>query len=57
MITPYGRYKVDDTGFNSGKGLLMFQILNGERRLVWPDESREVEPELPLPPWDKRPAG
>jgi branched-chain amino acid transport system substrate-binding protein len=57
MITPYGRYKVDATGFNSGKGLLMFQILNGERRLVWPDESREVEPELPLPPWDKRPTG
>jgi branched-chain amino acid transport system substrate-binding protein len=57
MITPYGRYKVDNTGFNSGKGLLMFQILNGERRLVWPDESREAEPKLPMPPWDKRPAG
>jgi hypothetical protein len=48
---------VDNTGFNSGKGLLMFQIINGERRLVWPDESREVEPKLPMPPWDKRPAG
>jgi hypothetical protein len=33
----------------------MFQILNGERRIVWPDENREMEPELPMPPWDKRP--
>jgi branched-chain amino acid transport system substrate-binding protein len=57
MITPYGRYKVDADGFNSGKGLLMFQILKGERRLVWPDESREVSPVVPMPPWDERPAG
>ncbi|MBI2132287.1 MAG: amino acid ABC transporter substrate-binding protein [Candidatus Tectomicrobia bacterium] len=55
IMTPYGRYKVGSDGFNSGKGLLLFQILKGERRLVWPDESREVAPVVPLPAWDKRP--
>jgi len=56
MTTHYGRFKVDETGFNSGKGLLLFQIIKGERRLVWPDESREVQPIVPFPPWDKRPS-
>jgi len=55
MMTHYGRYKVGPDGFNSGKGLLLFQILKGERRLVWPDESREVAPVVPQPAWDKRP--
>jgi branched-chain amino acid transport system substrate-binding protein len=55
MTTHYGRYKVGPDGFNSGKGLLMFQIINGKRKLVWPDESREVAPVVPFPAWDKRP--
>jgi len=54
MTTHYGRFKVDEIGFNSGKGLLLFQILEGKRRLVWPDESREVAPVVPFPAWEKR---
>lgn len=56
MTTHYGPYKVDPkTGLQIAKKLLMFQIINGKRRIVWPDEAREMEPKVPVPAWDKRP--
>ncbi|MGH7298875.1 MAG: amino acid ABC transporter substrate-binding protein [Candidatus Rokuibacteriota bacterium] len=49
----FGRYKVDDKGLNDHEGLT-FQILQGKRRVVWPEKWAETKAELPMPPWSKR---
>jgi branched-chain amino acid transport system substrate-binding protein len=51
--TIYGRYKVDAKGMNSHEGLT-FQILRGQRKVVWPEKWAETKPELPMPEWSKR---
>jgi branched-chain amino acid transport system substrate-binding protein len=51
--TVYGRYKVNDKGMNTAEGMT-FQILKGQRRVVWPDKWAETKPELPMPDWSKR---
>jgi branched-chain amino acid transport system substrate-binding protein len=53
VTTVFGRYKVNEKGMNQGEGLT-FQILDGERRIVFPGELAEVKAKLPVPPWDKR---
>ena len=49
----FGRYKVDAKGMNSHEGLT-FQILRGQRRVVWPEKWAETKAELPMPEWSKR---
>lgn len=51
--TIYGRYKVDARGMNAHEGLT-FQILKGQRRVVWPEKWAEAKAELPMPEWSKR---
>ncbi len=51
--TMYGRYKVDAKGMNSHEGIT-FQILKGQRRVVWPEKWAETKAELPMPEWSKR---
>src|SRR5437867_2296698 len=51
--TIYGRYKVDARGMNSHEGLT-FQVLRGQRRVVWPEKLAETKAELPTPEWSKR---
>jgi branched-chain amino acid transport system substrate-binding protein len=51
--TIFGRYKVDAKGMNSHEGMT-FQILKGQRRVVFPDKWAETKPELPMPEWSKR---
>ena len=51
--TVFGRYKVDGKGMNSHEGLT-FQILRGQRRVVWPEKWAETKAELPMPDWSKR---
>jgi branched-chain amino acid transport system substrate-binding protein len=51
--TMFGQYKVDARGMNSRDGLT-FQILKGQRRVVWPDKWAETKAELPMPEWSKR---
>jgi branched-chain amino acid transport system substrate-binding protein len=51
--TVFGRYKVDGKGLNSHEGLT-FQILHGQRRIVWPEKFAETKAELPMPEWSKR---
>jgi branched-chain amino acid transport system substrate-binding protein len=51
--TAFGRYKVDARGMNSHEGLT-FQILRGQRRVVWPEKWAETRAELPMPEWNKR---
>ena len=51
--TIYGRYKVDARGMNSHEGLT-FQILKGQRKVVYPEKWAETKAELPMPDWSKR---
>jgi branched-chain amino acid transport system substrate-binding protein len=51
--TAFGHYKVDARGMNTHEGLT-FQILKGQRRVVWPEKWAEAKPELPMPEWSKR---
>jgi branched-chain amino acid transport system substrate-binding protein len=51
--TVFGRYKVDAKGLNGHEGLT-FQILRGQRRIVWPEKWAETKAELPMPEWSKR---
>jgi len=51
--TVLGRYKVNAKGMNEHEGLT-FQILRGQRRIVWPEKWAETKAELPMPAWDKR---
>jgi branched-chain amino acid transport system substrate-binding protein len=51
--TVFGRYKVDARGMNDHEGLT-FQILKGQRRVVWPEKWAETKAELPMPEWSKR---
>ena len=51
--TIYGHYKVDAKGMNAHEGLT-FQILKGQRKVVWPEKWAETKPELPMPDWSKR---
>jgi branched-chain amino acid transport system substrate-binding protein len=53
MQTVFGHYKVDSRGMNGHEGLT-FQILKGQRRVVWPEKWAETKPELPMPEWSKR---
>jgi branched-chain amino acid transport system substrate-binding protein len=53
VTTVFGRYKVDAKGLNDHEGLT-FQILRGQRRIVWPEKWAEAKAELPMPEWSKR---
>jgi branched-chain amino acid transport system substrate-binding protein len=51
--TMFGHYKVDGRGMNARDGLT-FQILRGQRKVVWPEKWAETKAELPMPEWSKR---
>ena len=51
--TIFGHYKADAKGMNSHEGIT-FQILKGQRRVVWPERLAETKAELPMPEWSKR---
>jgi branched-chain amino acid transport system substrate-binding protein len=51
--TVFGKFKVDAKGMNNHEGLT-FQILKGERRIVFPEKWAETKAELPMPEWSKR---
>jgi branched-chain amino acid transport system substrate-binding protein len=51
--TIFGRYKVNEKGMNDHEGLT-FQILQGQRRVVFPEKWAETKARLPMPEWSKR---
>ena len=51
--TVIGPWKVDASNLNEHEGLT-FQILNGERKIVWPKKISEVPYKLPMPTWKER---
>jgi branched-chain amino acid transport system substrate-binding protein len=53
VTTAFGHYKVDPRGMNTHEGIT-FQILHGQRKVVWPEKFAETKAELPMPEWTKR---
>jgi branched-chain amino acid transport system substrate-binding protein len=53
VTTIFGRYKVNEKGMNDHEGLT-FQILDGQRRVVYPEKWAETKAKLPMPEWNKR---
>jgi len=51
--TIMGKWKVDENNLNDHDGLT-FQILDGQRKIVWPKEIAEVPYKLPMPKWKDR---
>ncbi|MDA0999555.1 MAG: amino acid ABC transporter substrate-binding protein [bacterium] len=52
--TMFGTYKVNSEGLNVHDGLT-FQILNGERKIIWPSHVAEAKAQIPMPKWSDRP--
>jgi branched-chain amino acid transport system substrate-binding protein len=52
--TIIGPWKMNDKNMNNHEGLT-FQILNGQRKIVWPAKLAEAKYKLPMPEWKKRP--
>ena len=48
-----GRWKVDGRNMNEHEGLT-FQILDGQRKVVYPKKYAETKYQLPMPDWNKR---
>jgi branched-chain amino acid transport system substrate-binding protein len=53
VTTVFGRYKVNAKGMNDHEGIT-FQILEGERRVVYPEKWAQTKARLPMPEWGKR---
>jgi branched-chain amino acid transport system substrate-binding protein len=51
--TIMGKWKVDKNNLNDHEGLT-FQILDGQRKIVWPKKIAEVPYKLPMPKWKDR---
>jgi branched-chain amino acid transport system substrate-binding protein len=51
--TVFGHFKVNEKGMNEHEGIT-FQIIKGERRIVYPAKWAETKPKLPMPEWSKR---
>ena len=51
--TIMGKWKVDENNLNDHDGLT-FQILDGQRKIVWPKKIAEVPYKLPMPKWKDR---
>jgi len=52
-MTILGPWKVDKNNLNKHEGLT-FQILNGQRKVVWPAKLAETKYILPMPKWKSR---
>lgn len=54
MKTPFGDYKVDETGFQVAHKMVLLQWQDGRKMIVWPDEVANAKPRFPTPPWNQR---
>lgn len=54
MMTFYGAIKFDDTGKNIAKPMVLFQVLNGEYKVVAPSKWAEAKAVIPAPKWSDR---
>lgn len=49
MMTFYGPIKFDETGKNIAKPMALYQVLNGEYKVVWPSDFAETGAVVPRP--------
>jgi branched-chain amino acid transport system substrate-binding protein len=54
MQTFYGNIKFDSTGKNIAKPMVLYQVQDGEYRVVAPTEWASAKLRWPTPTWDKR---
>jgi branched-chain amino acid transport system substrate-binding protein len=54
MRTPFGEYKVDETGFQVAHKMVMLQWQDGKKMTVWPDDLAVAKVRFPMPPWTQR---
>jgi len=54
MQTFYGNVDFDETGKNVAKPMVLFQVQDGEYRVVAPTEWASAELRYPIPPWSER---
>ena len=54
MMTIFGGYKVDEKGAQLGKHAYVFQIQDGKRKVIWPENVKEADLMSPTPPWSAR---
>lgn len=54
IVTIFGRYKVDERGFQTGVQLLMTQIQNGKREILFPRAASTAPEIVPFPSWRNR---
>jgi len=52
--TIFGPYKVDATGAQIAKPNYVVQWLEGERKIVWPNDVAEASYIVPMPAWERR---
>ncbi|MDR4124379.1 hypothetical protein [Yanghanlia caeni] len=53
--TVLGDHKVNpQTGKQEGVKGLLVQIRDGQREIAFPEHLKTMEPEIPMPAWDKR---
>jgi branched-chain amino acid transport system substrate-binding protein len=49
-----GKYKVDETGTQTGHVPVLIQWQGKEKPIVWPDQFKTGNAKLPVPPWKSR---
>ena len=54
METFYGNIKFDDTGKNIAKPMVLFQVQDGEYKVVAPSKWASAKLRWPTPPWSQR---
>eukprot|EP00435_Cladocopium_sp_Y103_P078497 s1_g2236.t1 len=54
MMTFYGGINFDETGRNIAKPMVLFQVQDGEYRVVYPFDASEAEFRHPTPRWSER---
>ena len=54
LMTFYGPIKFDQSGKNIAKSMVLYQVQNGDYKVVAPSKWAEAKIIYPAPPWDKR---
>lgn len=52
--TIFGNYAVDERGYQIANDGLFIQWQDGEKVIVWPENTAESQPRFPTPPWSVR---
>ena len=54
----YGVWKIDPkTGKQIGHKMIVIQWINGQKKIVWPEEAANAKPCYPMPTWEEKEKG